>query len=100
MVRPLRDAYDMFEAPSAIKLLDLLTNRYHTGVVRMNAGAGLEVEVPANMPITPGQRLRFVVDEGLGLISRTAMKAAQVAAVDHAVANRMRVYLDVLPDAA
>lgn len=99
MVRPLRDAFE--HTPHAIKLLDLLTNRYHTGVVRERAATALEVEVPANMPVALGQRLRFIVAEsGQGFMSRQSMHRAQVASIEPQPANRMRVYLDVLPDAA
>ena len=68
-----------------IKVLDLLTNRYHVGVARHAGRDVLAVEMPASARMEPGQRVRFVLaDDAAGVVSRRAMRLGVVSRVEHA----------------
>ena len=67
----------------AIKVLDLLTNRYHLGKVRSAGRDSLVVEMPPASPLRAAQRIRFVLADDAGVIvSRKAMRSAVVAHVE------------------
>ena len=94
-------------APASIKLLDLLTNRYHLGLIRESSDAGLQVELPASSPATrfhAGQRVRFILaGEGAaegGLISKNDMHRAFITNVSPAPENRVDIRLAFLPETA
>jgi hypothetical protein len=62
----------------AIKVLDLLTNRYHLGMVRAALADMLIVDVAASR-FCAGQRIRFVLaDDAAGIVERRAMRLARV----------------------
>jgi hypothetical protein len=86
-------------ARHAIKLLDLLTNRYHVGVVESAWEAGMRVELPAVARLCAGQRVRFVVAGGEALVSKGSMRRALVSDVERGMSDRMSVELSVMPEA-
>ena len=61
-----------------IKLLDLLTNRYHLGLVCGCCTESMEVELPLSSHLRVGQRVRFVVASDRGLVAREEMRGAVV----------------------
>ena len=83
-------------ARHAIKLLDLLTNRYHVGVVESSGEEGLRVELPAMARLQAGQRVRFVVSGGAGLVSRGSMRRALVSEVE---GDSERMSVELVPEA-
>ncbi len=86
-------------ARHAIKLLDLLTNRYHVGVVESAWEEGMRVELPAMARLCAGQRVRFVVAGSEGLVSKGSMRRAMVSDVDRGLSDRLSVELSVMPEA-
>jgi hypothetical protein len=67
----------------AIKLLDLVTNRYHAGVVRRTSQYGVQVEVPATSKLRPGQRIRCILaGRNAGVLPRKDMRRANVLHVE------------------
>jgi hypothetical protein len=88
-------------APTSIKLLDLLTNRYHLGIIRESSDAGFQIELPASSRFHAGQRVRFIVaGEGGALISKTDMHRAFVTNVSATPDNRLDIHLAFLPETA
>jgi hypothetical protein len=90
-------------AATSIKLLDLLTNRYHLGLIRESSDAGLQIELPASSRFHAGQRIRFIVAGergGSALISKTDMHRAFITKVSAAPENNVRVQLAVFPETA
>jgi hypothetical protein len=83
----------------AIKLLDLLTNRYHVGVVESAWEEGLRVELPPMTRLCAGQRVRFVVASEDGLVSKGSMRRALVSDVHRAMPDRMSIELALMPEA-
>src|ERR1051325_2141761 len=79
----------------AIKLLDLLTNRYHLGVVRESSGENLQIEVPASSHFHAGQRVRYVVAGEDGVVRRHSMHRAFVTNVLAGVQNPLRIQLAI-----
>jgi hypothetical protein len=79
--------------PDTVKLLDLLTNRYHVGRLRHSSDSALELELPLTSHLHAGQRVRFVVSGREPLVSRQAMRGACITHVDRAGVNRLRVEL-------
>lgn len=80
MVSPLLPIAE--ETPS-IKLLDLLTNRYHAGVVRRSAGSLVQVEMPASARLRPGQRVRCIIARpSAGVLARGDMRRAAVLHIE------------------
>jgi hypothetical protein len=68
---------------SSVKLLDLLTNRYHAGVLRQDGHGGLRVEVPASARMRVGQRVRCIVaPHSSGVLSRRHMRRASILHVE------------------
>ena len=66
-----------------VKLLDLLTNRYHGGVVRMSGSAGVQVELPATARLQAGQRVRCIMaPRSSGVLPRGEMRRASVTHVE------------------
>jgi hypothetical protein len=90
------------ESNNAIKLLDLLTNRYHVGIVRESSDAGLDVELPASSHLHAGQRVRFIVAGSQPLVSRHAMHRAFITEVSPSspLSSRLNVRLARLPETA
>jgi hypothetical protein len=90
-------------APSrsnSIKLLDLLTNRYHTGIVRETSPAAMQVELPASSHLHAGQRVRFALADAQPLVSRSTMRRAFITNVSPEHTNRLHVHLTLLPESA
>src|SRR5438045_1109693 len=85
---------------SAIKLLDLLTNRYHTGVVQESSSTGLEVELPAASHLHAGQRVRYIVAGDEPLVARQSMQRGFITRVTSLEADRFSVRLALLPETA
>ena len=92
-------AHAAFTAPEAqplsIKLLDLLTNRYHLGLLRESSPAALHVELPASSRFHAGQRVRFIIADNQSLIARSNMHSAFITNVS---ANTLQ--LAVVPETA
>ena len=82
-----------------IKVLDLLTNRYHAGLVLESSDAGLEVEMPASSHLTAGQRVRFVVGDE-PLVARQSMRRGFVTQVFSDDCGQLSVRLALLPETA
>jgi len=83
---------------TCIKVLDLLTNRYHVGIVHAATDAGLEIEMPLSAHLSAGQRVHFALaDQAGGIIPRHAMRRALVRQV-HATA-RASQRIDLTPAA-
>jgi len=78
------------ESTSPIKLLDLLTNRYHTGIVRGTSPSSLDVELPPSSRLAPGQRVRFIVGDQ-PLVARNSMRRGFVTASPRPRAIRLAV---------
>jgi hypothetical protein len=76
-----------------VKLLDLLTNRYHVGRLRAHSATVIELELPLTSHLHAGQRVRFVVARQEALVSRGAMRGACITHIDRSGANRLRVEL-------
>jgi hypothetical protein len=88
-------------ARHAVKLLDLLTNRYHVGVLEAAWDEGVRVVLPATAHLRAGQRVRFVVADGEPLVSKGSMKRALVSDVDvmeGGLSDQMSVELSVVPE--
>ena len=83
MVSALIDAQ---EPTTSVKLLDLLTNRYHAGIVHTPAGpAGqrLRVQVPASSHFRAGQRVRCILaPHSAGVLAKGDMRRASVLHVE------------------
>jgi hypothetical protein len=94
-IRPL-----LSETQDSIKVLDLLTNRYHLGVIRESSAAAMRVELPASSHFHAGQRVRFIVGSHQPLVSRTEMQRAFVTNVSPPSANRQSIRLALLTEAA
>jgi hypothetical protein len=85
-------------SPNSIKLLDLLTNRYHVGVVRESSDEQMCVDVPAGTHFHAGQRVRFVVaGEALngGVVRRHLMHRAFVTNVLSSRQDQLRIQLAI-----
>ena len=81
-----------------IKVLDLLTNRYHGGIVHAASDDGLEIEMPLSAHLSAGQRVHFALgDQVGGVIPRQAMRSALVREV-HTTA-RASLRIDLTPAA-
>jgi hypothetical protein len=80
----------------AIKVLDLLTNRYHLGMVRTAMADMLIVDI-AGSRFHAGQRIRFVLaDDAAGIVERRAMRLARVlSAQPSGVGQRLSLELAV-----
>src|SRR5262245_29392134 len=67
-----------------IKVLDLLTNRYHVGRVQGNSDNGLEVCMPSTTRFHAGQRVRYVLaaEDARMIVARQAMQSGFVAQVN------------------
>ncbi|HVX83393.1 MAG TPA: hypothetical protein VH253_01110 [Phycisphaerae bacterium] len=98
MVAPAEGHEAARELGHAVKVLDLLTNRYHVGLLEAAWEAGMRVELPATARFQAGQRVRFVVAGGEGVVSKGSMKRATVSGMSGGgVAERVRVELVVGP---
>ena len=82
-----------------IKLLDLLTNRYHVGRICARIGSALELELSSGTHWQAGQQVRFVEAGDQPLVSKVTMRGACVIHVERARAGA-RVALRVLPEPA
>jgi hypothetical protein len=95
-----RDEKDSLVGVGSIKLLDLLTNRYHAGVMQEGADGSIEVELPASSHFQAGQRVRFVAGAGQGVVRRNSMRRGFIAQVWDEYAENMRLRLVLLPESA
>jgi hypothetical protein len=86
----------------SIKLLDLLTNRYHIGIVRSTSDAGMQVEFPASAHLQAGQRVHFAMSGDQPLVARRAMQRGFITRVapSHAGAERVNLQPAPLPETA
>jgi hypothetical protein len=67
----------------AIKLLNLLTNRYYVGIVHATTEGGLAIEVPRPARLNAGQHVQYVLaDNPSTVIPRRHMRHALVRQVD------------------
>ncbi len=65
-----------------VKLLDLLTNRYHVGVLRASGDAALCIDLPASARFSTGQRVRYIIaDAAAGLVNRSSMLPACITSI-------------------
>ncbi|MCL2648047.1 MAG: hypothetical protein FWD61_13720 [Phycisphaerales bacterium] len=85
---------------SSIKLLDLLTNRYHLGILRRSTPTYLQVELSGTSCFHTGQRVRFIVADDQSLVSRTAMHRGFITNVFAGEKDRVNVYVARLPETA
>ena len=89
---------------SLVKLLDLMTNRYHVGIVRAGGGdAGAEtlyVDMPVTARLWEGQRVRYIVADGHGLVEKRAMRRACVTHVLAEGAARVYARLEAVAESA
>jgi hypothetical protein len=93
--------HEILTSPSvSIKLLDLLTNRYHSGIVREDRDGAMRVELPASARFRAGQRVHFVVAGDHSVVRRHAMRRAFVTQVSSLFADRLSVKLSPLPETA
>ena len=83
--------------PQSIKLLDLLTNRYHVGVVRSASERGMQVDVAANSRLQVGQRVHFAMDGPEGIISRREMRRGFITRVAPSNSGVARIDLQAAP---
>lgn len=79
----------------AIKMLDPLTCRFHTGVVRGISGRRLEIQVPPSPLWHAGQRVRFALegDAPAGIVSRGEMQAAVITRIQSTGEADLRINL-------
>jgi hypothetical protein len=79
---------------TCIKVLDLLTNRYHVGIVHAASDDGLEIEMPLSAHLRAGQRVHFALaDEAGSIIPRHAMRRAMVRCVHTTPQASLRIDL-------
>ena len=95
MVRP-TDTSAVDFAVTHVKLLDLLTNRYHVGIVRAQGEEALCVEMPATARLCRGQRVRYIVSDGRGLVEKRSMRRACVTSILPEVAGHVSVQLEAV----
>ncbi len=86
------DSHLRTSAHLCIKILDLLTNRYHVGIVHAASEDGLEIEMPLAARLSAGQRIRFALDDSIGIIPRQTMRRALIR---HVHADRASLYIDL-----
>jgi hypothetical protein len=86
----------------AIKLLDLLSNRYHIGRVRSRGGNCIEIELPVASRLHAGQRVRFALgsDGEATIVSKQDMRGAIVTHATPTDEASMHVELSLLAEAA
>ena len=95
--------FSSIESECPIKLLDLLTNRYHLGIVRESSDAALNVELPASSHLHAGQRVRFIIAGSQPLVAKHSMHRAFITDVSPASSTRsprLNVRLARLPETA
>ena len=85
---------------SSIKLLDLLTNRYHLGILRRSTSTYLQVELSGASGFHAGQRVRFIVADDQSLVSKTSMHRGFITNVFPEEKNRVTMYVARLPETA
>ena len=79
---------------TVIKILDLLTNRYHAGIVYAASDSALDVELPLSSRLSAGQRVHFVLAAPTsGIIPRHTMRTALVRQVHTTPQSRLRINL-------
>src|SRR3954467_15163218 len=100
MFAPAVSTLPTHERTDSIKVLDLLTNRYHLGIIRETTDAALRVELPASSQLQAGQRVRFIVAGRQPLVSRMSMQKAFITDVSPHHANRMNVRLSLVQEPA
>jgi hypothetical protein len=83
----------------AIKLLDLLTNRYHVGVVQAAGQGGLAIEMPRTTRLSAGQRVQYVLaNDTSAVLPRRYMRQALVRHVDRSDGARVRADLAMMEE--
>ncbi len=95
--------FSQLPSHSHIKLLDLLTNRYHVGIVHESSDAGLHIELPASSHLHAGQRVRFIIAGTHALVAKHSMHRAFITEVSHSSSHRsarLNVRLARLPETA
>jgi len=87
---------------ASIKLLDLLTNRYHLGILRKSTPTYLQVELSGGGAscFHAGQRVRFIIADDQSLVSRTAMRRGFITNVFAGEQNRVNLYVSLMPEMA
>src|SRR5262245_57233693 len=78
---------------TSIKILNLLTNRYHLGVVHASHDGGMHIEMPASARLIPGQRIHFALDNDHVIICRNTMRSALIRDVKSSDGRRLQVHL-------
>lgn len=86
--KPLRSTSQL-----CIKILDLLTNRYHVGIVCAALEDGLQIELPLSARLSAGQRIHFALDDSTGVIARQTMRSALIRQVEATDEARLRIDL-------
>ena len=86
-------------AGRGVKVQDLLTNRYHAGVLVERSDSVIEIELSHLCRVQAGQRLRFIVADDRALVSRDAMRTAEVMLVRHGITGT-RVCLSIRSEPA
>src|SRR4051812_20465213 len=76
---------------TSIKVLDLLTNRYHVGVIIAASDEGFLIEMPLAARLSAGQRIRFALDDASGLICRRTMLHGTIQHVQINDQGRLRI---------
>ena len=89
--------YENCTQPHAIKLRDLVTNRYYVGVVHATWDENLTIEMPRTARLNAGQRVQFVlVDNTSAVIPQRSMREALVQHVETAENRRVRARLTMM----
>ena len=79
---------------ATIKILNLLTNRYHVGIVHHTSDNHFYIELPLAARLSAGQRVRFALsDPSIGIIPRHTMRSALISRVDSTAQASLRVDL-------
>jgi hypothetical protein len=97
MVATIFGRVDQTESP--IKVLDLLTNRYHVGIVREYSDNALQVTLPASAHLCAGQRVRFIVGDH-ALVARHAMQRGFITQVTCIDGVHYEIRLALIPETA
>ena len=97
----IRAAGTQLRAGSAVKILDVLANRYYTGAVTGGSRDWLELELPlagGASRLHAGQRVRFVLAEGSSpVVARREMHSATIMHVE--LTSGAALQIDLLPAA-
>lgn len=79
---------------ATIKILNLLTNRYHVGIVHHTSADTFDIEMPRAARLCAGQHVRFALsDPSIGIIPRHTMRSALIRHVNATARDSLRVDL-------